>query len=409
METSSYLLLALAVVLAVPWLIWRLGRTERYAPLVVVQILTGILLGPGILGAALPDLHARIFSEAVILSLSGIATWGVVLFVWLAGLELDLGATWKNRGDALTTAALALLAPLLAGTLVAWLMLTHDAGWIGPAGARWQFLFGIGMACAVTALPILILFMARLDILRRPLGQRILRYASLDDIAIWIVLTLILLDFERMGKQAIFVLAFSAGTALVRRLMPRLSDTDRWFAAVIWLTVCALGSDIAGLHYMVGAFLAGVVLDSRWFGHTAMDRLRDFLLLVLMPVFFLSTGLRTDWAMGGFAVLVAAGLLLAATVWGKLAGVHLAGWWLGWEPGEARLVGWLLQTKALIMIIFANILLDRAIISAEAFTALLLMAAVSTMLTIPMVDGRHRQLISESEPQSSSKDQDSPK
>ena len=409
METSSYLLLALAVVLAVPWLIWRLGRTERYAPLVVVQILTGILLGPGILGAALPDLHARIFSEAVILSLGGIATWGVVLFVWLAGLELDLGATWKNRGDALTTAALALLAPLLAGTLVAWLLLTHDAGWLGSAGARWQFLFGIGMACAVTALPILILFMARLDILRRPLGQRILRYASLDDIAIWIVLTLILLDFERMGKQAIFVLAFSAGTALVRRLMPRLSDTDRWFAAVIWLTVCALGSDIAGLHYMVGAFLAGVVLDSRWFGHTAMDRLRDFLLLVLMPVFFLSTGLRTDWAMGGFAVLVAAGLLLAATVWGKLAGVHLAGWWLGWEPGEARLVGWLLQTKALIMIIFANILLDRAIISAEAFTALLLMAAVSTMLTIPMVDGRHRQLISESEPQSSSKDQDSPK
>ncbi len=393
METSSYLLLALAIVLAVPWLIWRLFRTERYAPLVVVQILTGILLGPGVVGAALPELHAQLFSPAVIQHLSGIAIWGVVLFVWLAGLELDLGATWKHRGDALTTAALALLTPLAAGALVALLMLGQDAAWIGADGARWQFVLGIGMACAVTALPILILFMARLDMLRRPLGQRVLRYASLDDIAIWIVLTLILLDFERLGKQAIFVAAFVAGTLLVRRLLPRLQASDRWFAALIWLSLCALASDIAGLHYMVGAFLAGVVLDSRWFGHEAMDRLRDFLLLVMMPVFFLSTGLKTDWALGGVAVLVAAAALLLAAVWGKLAGVRLAGWWLGWPPGEARLIGWLLQTKALIMIIFANILLDRAVISAEAFTALLLMAAASTMLTIPMVNGRHRRLI----------------
>lgn len=394
METSSYLLLALAIVLAVPWLIWRLLRTERYAPLVVVQILTGIVLGPGIAGAAWPDLHARVFSEAVMLSLDGIAIWAVVLFVWLAGLELDLGATWKNRGDALTTAALALLTPLAAGGLVAVILLAHNPAWMGPAGATWQFVLGIGMACAVTALPILILFMDRLEMLRQPLGQRVLRYASLDDIAIWIVLTLILLDFERMGMQALFVAAFVAGTLLVRRVMPRLNESDRWFTAIIWLTVCALGSDMAGLHYMVGAFLAGVVLDSRWFGHQAMDRLRDFLLLVMMPVFFLSTGLKTDWAMGGATVLMAVAVLLAATVGGKLAGTSLAGWWLGWKPGEARLVGWLLQTKALIMIIFANILLDRAIISAETFTALLLMAAASTMLTIPMINGRHQALIS---------------
>jgi Kef-type K+ transport system membrane component KefB len=105
----------------------------------------------------------------------------------------------------------------------------------------------------------------------------------------------------------------------------------------------------------------------------------------MMPVFFLSTGLRTNWAVGGEAVFFAAALLLVAAVTGKLLGVSIAGRVLGWKPGEASIIGWLLQTKALIMIIFANILLDKGVITSEAFTALLLMAVASTMLTVPMV------------------------
>jgi Kef-type K+ transport system membrane component KefB len=108
-------------------------------------------------------------------------------------------------------------------------------------------------------------------------------------------------------------------------------------------------------------------------------------LLVMMPVFFLSTGLRTNWAVGGEAVFLAAALLLLASVTGKLAGIHLAGKILKWPVGEASVIGWLLQTKALIMIIFANVLLDKQVITNEAFTALLLMAVASTMLTTPVV------------------------
>jgi Kef-type K+ transport system membrane component KefB len=116
-----------------------------------------------------------------------------------------------------------------------------------------------------------------------------------------------------------------------------------------------------------------------------MDRLRHNVLLVLMPVFFLSTGLRTSWELGGVAVLGVALLLLAASVSGKLLGVQLAGRLLGWQKGEASVIGWLLQTKALIEIIFANVLLDKQIITSETFTALLLMAVASTMLTVPLV------------------------
>ena len=178
--------------------------------------------------------------------------------------------------------------------------------------------------------------------------------------------------------------------------MVRLAESDRWYLGLIWLAACGLVADWAGLHFMVGAFLAGCVLDSAWFTRSRLDALREVVLLTVMPVFFLSTGLRTSWSGGGMAVFAVAALLLAASVGGKLAGVHLAGRILGWRKGEAGVIGWLLQTKALIMIIFANVLLDKQIITASTFTALLLMALASTMLTVPVVTPRLKKLVGRS-------------
>jgi Kef-type K+ transport system membrane component KefB len=384
MTTTEIYLIAMAIIFTLPYLIWRLAKTDYYAPLVVVQIIAGVLLGPGILGKIYPDYYSFVFSAPVIQSLNGVAWWGVMLFVWIAGIELDLKKAWEHRRESGITAGLALGMPLLLGSLVALGMLGY-AGWIGPKATQWQFVLGVGMACAVTALPILILLMEKLAILRQPIGQRILRYASIDDIAIWGVLALILMDWDRVGKQAAFLAAFAVCSYLLRKLMRWLPEKDRWYAGLIWLIVCSLGADWSGLHFMVGAFLAGAVLDSEWFNQEQMDMLRHNVLLVLMPVFFLSTGLRTNWTLGGQAVFVAAAVLLIASVLGKLAGVHLAGKILKWAPGEASIIGWLLQTKALIMIIFVNILLDKAIITSETFTALLLMAIASTMLTVPVV------------------------
>ena len=387
MNTTEVFLIAMTIIFTVPWLIWRLGRTDYYAPLVVVQIITGILLGPGILGKVFPDYYGFVFNPAVVQSLNGIAWWAVMLFVMIAGVELDLRKAWAHRRESGITAGLALGTPLLFGCLAAALLLGLD-GWMGRQAQTWQFVVGVGMACAVTALPILILLMEKLDILRQPIGQRILRYASLDDIAIWGVLALILMDWERIGRQGAFLVAFSVAAWGFHRLMVRLAERDRWYVALIWLAAVAFGADWAGLHFMVGAFLAGASMEAEWFDQEKMDLLRHHVLLVIMPVFFLSTGLRTNWEVGGAAVFVAAGLLLVASIAGKLLGVQLAGRILKWEAGEAGIIGWLLQTKALIMIIFANILLDKQIITSETFTALLLMAVVSTMLTVPVVAPR---------------------
>ncbi|MDI3261389.1 MAG: cation:proton antiporter [Fulvimonas sp.] len=388
MGTSETFLIAMTIIFGLPYLIWRLGRTDYVAPLVVVQILTGIVLGPGVLGAAFPRYYATVFNPAVIQTLNGVAWWAVMLFVCIAGLELDLKQSWRHRRETVLTAACALGFPLLLGALAALGLLASGAGWLGTAGRGWQFVLGVGMACAVTAFPILMLLMEKLGILRAPLGQRVLRYASLDDLAIWAVLALILLDWARVGRQLAFIAGFIVLAWPFRALMRRLREADRWYVLPIWLAVCGFTADYAGLHFMVGAFLAGAVLDRDWFDLARLDLLRHHVLLVLMPVFFLSTGLRTSWAVGGWAVFIAAAWLLAAAVIGKLAGVALAGRVLGWRRGEAWTIGWLLQTKALIMIIFTNILLDRGVISAAAFTALLLMAVASTMLTVPMVRPR---------------------
>lgn len=384
MTVSELYLLALLIIFTVPFLVWRFGRTDHFAPLVVVQIVTGILLGPGVLGAWLPEYYEFIFTPPVVQSLNAVALWAVMLFVFLAGLELDLRSAWRERRDSAIAAGFALVTPLCAGALVAvWLI--EDGGWIGSKADGWQFILGIGMASAVTALPILALFLERLQLLKKPLGQRILRYASLDDILIWGVLALILTDWARLGKQGVFLTAFAVVAVGIRRLMPRISLADRWYVSLIWLAACGLGADWCGLHFMVGAFLAGAVLDHEWLGEAELAMARRLVLLLLMPVFFLSTGLRTNWEMGGFAVIMTAGLLLLASVGGKVLGIRLAGRVLGWTPLDAKIIGWLLQTKALIEIIFASVLLDRQVISSATFTALLLMAIVSTMLTIPRV------------------------
>lgn len=382
MNTTEIFLIALIVIFTLPYLIWRFSRIDRLAPLVVVQILTGILLGPGVLGAKLPELYATLFSPAVVQSLNGIAWWAVMIFVWIAGIELDLHLAWRHRRESFITAGLALGVPLVFGAGAA-IGLLPFAGWIGANALPWQFVLGVGLACAVTALPILILLMEHLGMLRQPLGQRILRYASLDDIIVWAGLALILLEWQRVGKQAAFLAGFAVSGWGLRWLMRRLAEADRWHAALFALAAYGYGADAAGLHFIVGAFLAGVILDSAWFDQRQMDLLRHHVLLFLMPVFFLSTGLKTHWGIDTWAVFWVALILLCVSVGGKLIGVHIAGKLLKWPRGEAGVIGWLLQTKALIMIVFTNVMLDRGIISKETFTALLLMAIGSTMLTMP--------------------------
>ncbi|MGZ8295481.1 MAG: cation:proton antiporter domain-containing protein, partial [Telluria sp.] len=142
MGTVEIFLIAMLIIFAVPYLIWRVADTDYFAPLVVVQIITGVLLGPGVLGRAYPEYYNFVFNPQVVQALNGIAWWAVMIFVMIAGIELDLKKAWEHRRESSITAALALGVPLVTGCVAA-LGLLGYAGWQGAAAQSWQFILGV--------------------------------------------------------------------------------------------------------------------------------------------------------------------------------------------------------------------------------------------------------------------------
>lgn len=381
--TEIYLFVLLGVFL-IPYLVWRFAKTDSYAPLPIVQIILGVIFGPGIFGYFFPSAYNTLFTSDTIKMTSGVATLAVVMFVFTAGLEVNLKCALNKKKDTLVTASLALCSPLFIGSIVT-LFLSLDKRWLGPKAHEWQFVLSVGMATAVTALPILVLLLEKMNILKSEIGARCLRYASFDDIAIWTVFALILLDWNRLARQGIFFLVFILFSVLIIKYSDKIPQKDRIHFSIFWLIFCAYLSDWSGLHYLVGGFLAGMVLEEEWIGKETLENLRKYILLLIMPVFFLSTGLKTGWKLNDLAVVYVAVILFVCQAFGKIFGVSLSAKILKWPTKDAKIIGWLLQTKALIEIIFCTVMLDKGIISSEMFTALLFMAILSTMATTPVV------------------------
>jgi Kef-type K+ transport system membrane component KefB len=383
-ETNELFLVALLIVFTAPFLIWKYLKTEQFAPILIVQMAMGVILGPGVFGSHFPGGYGLLFNSSVTQSLDGIANWAVMLFVFIAGLELDLKEAWHLRRENGIVAGLALGVPLIFGCLAACAFMYSYAG-APPEAEPWQFVLGIGMACATTALPVLVILLEKLELLGNSIGQRSMRYASLDDVLLWFVLAILLMNWERIGGQLLFLLAFGGAAFYVRKFMASLTEAHCWYFALIWLVAVSLAADWLGLHFIEGAFLAGAAVDAAIFDRQKLDWLRQNVLMILMPVFFLSSGLKVNLAGGGIEIFEVAAVLLLASVAGKLLGVHIAGRISKWQDRESSIIGWLLQTKGLTMIVFANVLLDSHIISSGAFAALVIVAIVSTMLTVPAV------------------------
>lgn len=379
---SELFLAATFLIYVVPYLFWKLSKIDDYVPLPVVQIVSGVLFGPAILGYILPDFYNYIFTKDNINVLSGLGWLGVVFFVWTAGVHLDVKLALKNKKDMLTTSSLALTGPLFLGSIFAY-FISQNVHWIGKDAMTWQFVFGVGMALAVTALPILILLMEKLEIFHLDLGKRVLRYASLDDIMIWSVLAIIIMDWSRLARQIIFISIFLVFALLINKIMPKLKGNDFWYVSTFWVVLVSLIADWSGLHYIVGGFLAGVVMKKEWFDEKELEHFKNNVLLLMMPIFFLLTGLRTTWELGGLLVILMAISLYFIQFAGKAGGIFIASKILKWPKKDWILISTLLQTKALIEIIFCTILLDKNIITSQMFTALLIMAILSTITTIP--------------------------
>jgi Kef-type K+ transport system membrane component KefB len=383
---ETYLLIIFGI-FTIPYFLWKFFKTDKYAPLVVVQIVCGVVFGPGIFGYFFPNQYSDIFTTDTTKFMTGVATWAVVMFVATAGIEVNLKAARDDWKETVTTSAFALMTPLVASLPLAYL-LSSSGRWMGADSQRWQFSLSVGMSLSITALPILIILLEKMDILKKDIGIRCLRYASFDDIAIWTVFAIILLEWDKVLRQAIFLFLYLAIFLIIQKFSNLIKQEDRLPVLLMWIALCSLVADWSGLHYIVGGFLAGLVVNEDWLGEEVVAQFRKYVLLLMMPIFFLSTGLRTDWELKNPIVIGLAVLLFVVQVFGKMLGVRISAQLHGWNRRDATTIGWLLQTKALIEIIFCTVMLDKDIISAQMFTALLFMAIFSTIATTPIVTKR---------------------
>ena len=392
MSTKVNLLAISFVIVLLPWLVWRWGPIRRVAPLAVVQILVGVLLGPSCFGQVAPALHAALFTRPVLAALDGVSSLGVLLYVFVTALHLDAAML---RRDGRMFGALALgsvSAPLLLGLGAGAWMLHAVPGALGPLGSSGAFVAAIGICIAVTALPVLAAVLQEMGLLTVRIGQTALALAALNDAALWVLLA-VLLAFAGSGGGAGGLLLL--GTALawfalmlvvLRPWLARLAAGDQ----TVLIAGCALAilsacvSEALGTGYLIGAFVAGAIMPET--SRTALlGRLELVTATVLLPFFFMATGLKAVIEPGSASFLGLLAVSVGATVVGKLAGTALPARRAGFSWAESLSLGAMMQTKGLMEVVVLTTMHDAGLIGVPVFSGMVAMAVVCTVLTAPAV------------------------
>ncbi|WP_049623290.1 cation:proton antiporter [Frateuria defendens] len=382
------------VFVALPWLLWK--ALKQRIPLVVIPIVIGMVLAVLKLPVATLGLPSQLGNQ--------IGFLGVLLLAFTAGMELrvphDQAAAPHEapaRGSFLRLAAsalAALLVPFAVGSAFAYLHLLDLDSWVPAHGRNGLSAAAIGLCMAVSALPVLVGLVRELDASRRPLGQLALSMAVVDDAALWIGLTAIqLAAFGHAGgfawgfPQAMAVAGLGALAVLGvvgRRAGASLPAPAGWLVAGLYLAVGAWASARLGLHELIGAFFAGAMLPERLVRRLPIEKLGQFALVVMAPMFFGHSGLKIDGnAFGWLTVAVALGLMVLSLTSKWLAVLAIAP-----VPGMHRndriALGSLLQCKGLMEILAATILHADGLLSEHAYAALISLAVVSTVITGPL-------------------------
>ena len=383
------------VFILLAWALWRL--LGRSIPIAVVPIILGLVL------AATGWLPQSWGVPSVIGDRIG---WvGVLLLAFTAGLETRqfartdslAGASTESRSSAVrfvASATLALLLPFLVGTLVAYHYFALLPNWTTPNGDRVLGSVAIGLCIAVSALPVLIGIVRELGPLHRSLTGVAVRIAVIDDAVLWIGLALLLLfvdgDVALSAGSLLQLLALTVPVVMMamgaisrrRNFVP--PGWAIWMAMPLYLIAGSWASSQLGLHALLGAYFAGAMIPPLWARRLPVERIGQFALLGLAPLFFGHSGLKIDGNALGWASLQASLTLLAVSIAAKLAAVLICPPASALSKREALAIGALLQCKGLMEIVAATILRDKGLLSEHAFAALVTLAVLSTLLTGPL-------------------------
>jgi Kef-type K+ transport system membrane component KefB/nucleotide-binding universal stress UspA family protein len=394
------LILQIAVILVASRIVGlafrRIGQ-----PQVVGEMVAGILLGPSLLGWVAPGVFGLLFPPDSLPALNALSQIGLLLFMFLVGVEFD-PALLRGRGDAaVVTSHVSIVAPFFLGALLALGLYPR----LSDASVSFTaFALFMGAAMSVTAFPVLARILTERNLMRTRLGAVTIACAAVDDVSAWTLLALVVVLVRASAAELPLwltvggaVLYVALMVTFVRRGLGKLESyylsrgrltQDMVAGIVLLLLASAWTTEWLGIHALFGAFVAGAVMPKHpRFMHELTDRLQDVTVVLLLPIFFAFTGLRTSIGLvQGAELWLITGLVILFAVAGKLGGSALAARMTGLSWREAGALGVLMNTRGLMELVILTIGLELGVISPVLFAMMVLMALVTTFMTTPLLE-----------------------
>ena len=389
--------LSIAIVLIVARLFGavaiRIGQ-----PRVMGEVIAGLCLGPSLLGAISPNLQATFFPTDVLPALGVVANLGLIFFMFLVGLEVDRGSLKGKVAQATAISNASVAVPMLLGIAVALPLYKL----LGPDKKFVAFALFMGVSMSITAFPVLARILSERRMINRPLGSLVIACAAVDDVTAWFLIALAITiaasgtfgDVAKtIAEAAVYVLIM---VLIVKRIVARMATAfdevgrmpGAWFAAiVIGVLLSAYVTEEINIAFIFGGFVFGMIMPR----HTRLNeeitrRIDDFVVTLLLPVFFVYTGLRTNVGLLDRPELwLITLLLIGVAIVGKLFGAAIAARVAGNDWKGSTVIGTLMNTRGLTELIVLNLALDVGAITNTLFAMLVIMAVVTTLMAGPLL------------------------
>ena len=388
------------------WIFRKIGQ-----PSVIGEIIAGIVLGPSLFGLYFPDMKDALFPLESLGNLQMLSQVGLILFMFVIGMELDLKALKNKANEAVVISHASIVIPFALGIGLSYLIYPNFVPKdIDPAtGVEvfkipfLSFSLFMGIAMSITAFPVLARIVQERGIHKTKLGTIVITCAAADDITAWCILAAVIAivkagsfisSFYVIGLALVYVLAmlFVVKPFLKRigELYAKKDNIKKSVVAIFFLTliVSSYLTEIIGIHALFGAFMTGAIMpDISKFRNVFIEKVEDIAVILFLPLFFVFTGLNTNIGLINDAYMwKVTGLIIAVAVVGKFFGSALAAKFVGQNWRDSLTIGALMNTRGLMELVVLNIGLDLGVLTPKVFTMMVIMALVTTFMTGPLLD-----------------------
>lgn len=377
------------------WFFRKIGQ-----PTVIGEILAGIVLGPSLVGMYFPEFSAGLFPKESLGNLQFLSQIGLILFMFVIGMELDIKVLKNKANDAVVISHASIIIPFAMGMGLAYFV--YDT--FAPEGTQFlSFALFLGIAMSITAFPVLARIIQERGMHKTKLGTVIITCAAADDITAWCILAAVI-AIVKAGSfvSALYTIALAAIYVLVMLKMVRpfltrigeinaeKSHLSKPIVAIFFITLIfsAWATEVIGIHALFGAFMAGAIMpENAKFRDIFIEKVEDVALVLLLPLFFVFTGLRTEIGLlNDISLWKVTGVIILVAVAGKFIGSALAAKFVGQTWKDSLIIGALMNTRGLMELVVLNIGYDLGILTPEIFAMMVIMALVTTFMTGPALD-----------------------